>query len=160
MIGYRLKRALIAETYAAKHHLIFRRCFCKKICFFYKWRIVANDCDFESFKIIALLKCTFLHKQVKHSLLKLSRLCHHRIKIMFFGYIKTLSVEIIQKYMATCRMCAPEVRVSSGQAEEGDRDCAGAGSADIRYSDCLYLPEKWRVEWGYDPHSFSKCINP
>ncbi len=83
--------------------LIFRRCFCKKI-YFCKWWIMANDCDFESFKIIALLKYVFLHKHVKHSLLKLGRLCHYSIKIIFFGYLKTLSVEIMQKWMVTCGM--------------------------------------------------------
>ena len=57
---------------------------------------MANDCDVESFKIIALLKYVFLHKHVKHSLLKLGRLCHYSIKIIFFGYLKTLSVEIVQ----------------------------------------------------------------
>ena len=93
----------IANMGSGVIQLIFRRCFCKKI-YFCKWWIVANDCDFESFKIIALLKCIFLHKHVKHSLLKLSRLCHYSIKIIFFGYIKTPSVEIIQKYMVTCGM--------------------------------------------------------
>jgi hypothetical protein len=46
---------------------------------------------FLSFKIIVLLKCVFLHKHVKHSLLKLGRLCHYSIKTIFFGYLKTLS---------------------------------------------------------------------
>ena len=65
---------------------------------------MANDCDVESFKIIVLLKYVFLHKHVKNSLLKLSRLCHYSIKIISFEYLKTLSVEIIQKWTATCGM--------------------------------------------------------
>ena len=84
-------------------NLIFRRCFYKKI-YFCKWQIGVNDCDFESFKIITLLKCIFLHKPVGDSLLELGRLCHYSIKIIFFGYLKTLSLEIIQKWMATCGM--------------------------------------------------------
>ena len=65
---------------------------------------MANNSDFESFKIIVLLKCVFLHKHVKHSLLKLSGLCHYSIKIISFEYLKTLSVEIMQEGMATCGM--------------------------------------------------------
>ncbi|MEA3325036.1 MAG: hypothetical protein U9Q37_07860, partial [Euryarchaeota archaeon] len=33
---------------------------------------------------------------VKHPLLKLGRLCYHSIKIIFFRYSKTLSVEIVK----------------------------------------------------------------
>ena len=57
---------------------------------------MANDCDFWFLKIISLLKYIFLHKYVKHPLLKFDRLCHHSVKIIFFRYSKPLSVEIME----------------------------------------------------------------
>ena len=60
----------------------------------------------------------------------------------------TLRESVQAKLRVICQTNTPEVRVSSGQAEKGDRCRAGAGSADMLYSECLNLPEKWRVKWG------------
>ena len=57
---------------------------------------MANDRDFGVFKIIALIYFIFLHKHVKQSLLKSDRSYHYNIKIIFCGYSKSLSVEIMK----------------------------------------------------------------